>query len=265
MSRAGDSWRLTAAYFWFNLRGSYAFRTSFWLQLWSMVMNDAIWVAFWVIYFARFPVVHGWRRHDILFLWGVSAFSFGVMDVVFGNALRLGRIIAEGELDIYLSNPKPPLFHALISRQNVVGWGDMLFGAGVLAGSVPPDPVHWLQTLVAAAAAGMLLTGFVVMTQSLVFFIGGREGLGGQLAEVFLVFSHYPSAIFHGWFIRVLIFAVIPAGLINALPLAVVDSVHPWLLWVSLGAGTMEVWIARTVFYKGLKVYTSGNRITVRS
>ena len=256
---------LVWAYFGFNFKGGYAFRTSFWLQVWSMVFNDLIWVAFWVIYFARFPMVHGWQRRDILFLWGVSALAFGLMDVVFGNALRLGRIISEGELDIYLSNPKPPLFHSLISRQNVVGWGDLVFGLGVLFWSMPKDIVHGLETLAAVGAATLLLIGFVVMSQSLVFFIGGREGLGNQLAEAFLVFSHYPSAIFHGWMIRIIIFGVMPAGLINALPLAVVNAVHPWLLWVSLAAGILEVLLARLVFYRGLQVYTSGNRITIRT
>lgn len=265
MSKVGSDLRLLWAYLGFNLRGSYAFRTSFWLQIFSMVFNDVMWVAFWVIYFARFPVVHGWQRHDILFLWGVSAVSFGLMDVVFGNALRLGRVISEGELDIYLSNPRPTLFHALVSRQNVVGWGDLIFGLGVLLWSVPPDLVHWMETLVATGAAALLLIGFVVLTQSLVFYIGGREGLGNQLAEAFLVFSHYPSAIFHGWLIRILIFGVMPAGFINVLPLAVVDSVHPWLLWLSLMVGVFEVGLARIVFYKGLSVYTSGNRITIRT
>lgn len=265
MSRVVDDLHLLGAYVWFNLKGSYAFRTSFWFQVWSMVFNDAIWVLFWILYFARFPVVRGWQRHDILFLWGISAVSFGVMDVVFGNALRLGQIISEGELDIYLSNPKAPLFHALVSRQNVVGWGDLVFGFAVLLWSVPTDVGHWLQTMVAATDAGLLLMGFVVLTQSLVFYIGGREGLGGQLAEAFLVFSHYPSAIFHGWFIRALIFGVIPAGLINVLPLAVIDSVHAWMLWLSLTVGLGEAWFARTAFYHGLRVYTSGNRITVRT
>jgi ABC-2 type transport system permease protein len=265
MSKAAELTRLTMAYVWFNLKGSYAFRTSFWLQIASMVFNDAIWVVFWVLYFAKFPVVKGWHQQDILYLWGISAVGFGIMDVVFGNALRLGRMISEGELDIYLSNPKPPLFHALISRQNVVGWGDIAFGLAMLGISAPKSAASLMQTPVAVAAATSLLIGFVILTQSLVFFIGGREGIGGQLAEAFLTFSHYPSTIFHGVVIRVLIFAVMPAGLISSLPSAIVDQVRPWILWVSLGVGVWQVWLGRWVFYKGLKIYSSGNRITVRA
>ncbi len=265
MYKGVDSARLLLAYFWFNLKGSYAFRTSFWSQVFSMVFNDAIWVVFWVLYFSKFPVVKGWHQQDILFLWGISAVSFGVMDVCFGNTLRLGRIISEGELDIYLSNPRSPLFHALISRQNVVGWGDILFGVVMLGLSVPRDLLHIGQTAVAVVAAFLLLIGFVVCAQSLVFFIGGREGIGAQLAMSFLTFSHYPPAIFHGTFIRILIFGVMPAGFISSLPSAIVDAVHPWILWVSLAVGVCQVLLARMLFYKGLQVYTSGNRITVRA
>ncbi|MCL6625746.1 MAG: ABC-2 family transporter protein, partial [Alicyclobacillus shizuokensis] len=186
MSKVGNRLQLALAYFVFNVKGSYAFRASFWLEVVSMVFNDAIWVTFWLLYFARFPVVGGWHRTDILYLWGLSAVSFGIMDIMFGNALNLGRIISEGELDIYLSHPKPPLYHALISRQNVVGWGDLSFGVMMLVLSTPHTGQAVIQTLVALAACTLLLIGFVVLTQSLVFFIGGREGLGAQLAEVFI-------------------------------------------------------------------------------
>ncbi|MCL6632588.1 MAG: ABC-2 family transporter protein [Alicyclobacillus herbarius] len=265
MSKVAKTFRLTLAYFWFNLKGSYAFRSSFWLQVASMAFNDGIWVMFWLLYFARFPVVQGWHRTDILYLWGLSAFSFGIMDIVFGNALNLGRIISEGELDIYLSQPRPPLYHALISRQNVVGWGDVGFGLGMLLLATPHTLPALGQTLVSVSACTLLLIGFVVLTQSLVFFIGGREGLGAQLAEVFLTFSHYPSGIFHGVVIRVLIFGIVPAGLVSSLPLAVIDAVHPWLMWISLAVGVLEVGLAYKVFQLGLRVYTSGNRLTVRS
>ncbi|MCL6625273.1 MAG: hypothetical protein K6T68_01645 [Alicyclobacillus shizuokensis] len=51
----------------------------------------------------------------------------------------------------------------------------------------------------------------------------------------------------------------------SALPLAVIDGIRPWLVWVALGVGACELALARRVFHVGLKVYTSGNRITIRS
>jgi ABC-2 type transport system permease protein len=265
MSRVAKWGSLLVAYFWFNLKGNLAFRTSFALQVISMMFNDAIWVVFWLIYFAKFPVVQGWHRTDILMLWGICAVSFGMMDVVFGNTLRLGRIVSEGELDIYLSNPKAPLFHALISRQNVVGWGDILFGIGTLCFAIPFDVPTLIKTFCGILAASMLLIGFSVSAQSLIFFIGGREGIGNQLAEAFLTFSFYPSAIFRGTLIRIIIFGVMPAGFISSIPASVLDGRYPWLLWIALGVGLWQLWVARTLFYRGLRIYTSGNRITVRT
>ncbi|CAM3944728.1 ABC-2 family transporter protein [Alicyclobacillus pomorum] len=159
-----------------------------------------------------------------------------------------------------------PLFPAWLG--NICEWLPFQAVAYLLAMlgiSAPKSAASLMQTPVAVAAATSLLIGFVILAQSLVFFIGGREGIGGQLAEAFLTFSHYPSTIFHGVVIRVLIFAVMPAGLISSLPSAIVDQVRPWILWVSLGVGVWQVWLGRWVFYKGLKIYSSGNRITVRA
>lgn len=142
-------------------------------------------------------------------------------------------------------------------------WSFLLSRSNAIA--TPHHLVAVPRTALALIAAGTLLTGFVVLAQSLVFFIGGREGIGSQLAEAFLAFSHYPSAIFHGVVVRALIFGIMPAGLISALPLSVVDGIHPWLLFVSAAVGIWEVLLARLVFYAGVRRYTSGNLITVRS
>lgn len=264
MSRVVKPIQLLFAYAVFNFKGAIAFRASFALQVFSMLFNDAIWVAFWLIYFAKFPVVQGWHRTDVLELWGIVAVSLGLQDVLFGNTLQLGRIVSEGELDIYLSHPQSPLFHVLISRQNVVGWGDILFGVIVLVVSIPWTPVTALTTGVSIIAGNLLFIGFVILTQSLVFFIGGREGLGQQLAQAFITFATYPIGIFHGILIRVILFGVIPAGLVSSLPAAIIDGVRPWMVWVALACGVAEVCLGRLVFYRGLTAYSSGNRMTIR-
>lgn len=59
-------------YYWkINWQGAMEFRASFLTQIISMMLNNAVWIAFWAIYFTKFPVVNGWELRDILILWGI--------------------------------------------------------------------------------------------------------------------------------------------------------------------------------------------------
>lgn len=265
MSKVANLFTFLGAYLVFNFKGNLAFRTSFALQVVSMILNDFIWVVFWMIYFAKFPVVHGWHQADILYLWGLTATSFGLMSVLFGNITNIGQIVSSGELDVYLSNPKPVLFHLLISRQSTSAWGDVLFGSVVLCVSTPYHGLVVAETFGALLASFLILFGFSLLSQSLVFFTRGRDGLGLQLIQSFITVATYPSGIFHNALVKVIIFGVIPAAFISSLPSAILDGAAPQMLFVAILVGAIELWFGRLLFYRGMKTYTSGNRITVRS
>ena len=47
---------------------------------------------------------------------------------LFGNALDLANVIANGRLDYYLSLPRPVLLHVLASRSITSGLGDFTYG-----------------------------------------------------------------------------------------------------------------------------------------
>src|SRR5213594_4103103 len=99
------------------------YRVSFLTQAFGLLINDAMWVTFWWIYFTRFQVLgEGWRMEDVLGLWAVGAASFGWSVGFFGNTLRLAGMIAQGELDYYLALPKNVLLHVLVSCMELTGW-----------------------------------------------------------------------------------------------------------------------------------------------
>jgi ABC-type uncharacterized transport system permease subunit len=45
-----------------------------------------------------------------------------------GNSYHFGELIAGGQLDYYLALPKNPLLHILVSRMDMSGAGDLIFG-----------------------------------------------------------------------------------------------------------------------------------------
>lgn len=57
------------------------------------MINDSMWVFFWMLYFERFAVLNGWGRQDVFVLWAVITFSFGIAFGLFAQALRLSELI----------------------------------------------------------------------------------------------------------------------------------------------------------------------------
>src|SRR5262245_16533732 len=105
-ANARFAWALTAL----NLRAALEYRASFAVGIGFMAVNDSMWIVFWSLCFARFPVVRGWELQDIATMWAVVATGFGLATGIFGNCRPLGaRVIVDGRLDYHLSLPKNTL------------------------------------------------------------------------------------------------------------------------------------------------------------
>ncbi|TDF97521.1 ABC transporter permease [Paenibacillus piri] len=247
-----------------NLAGSMEFRMSFLLTAGMMVINNMVWILFWGLYFNRFQVVNGWSFQDVVMMWSVSAGGFGLSAVLFGNAYRLGSLIAAGQLDIYLSQPKPVLLHILISRMSVSAIGDVIFSLLLYALFGNHTIAGLLKYALALLIAMLILMFFVVIVQSLAFFIGNAEGLGQQIFNGLLAFSTYPTGIFTGWG-KLILFTVLPAGFISYLPIGLLRAAEPVFLTQAISVAAALAVGGTWFFYYGLKKYSSGNMMGMRN
>ncbi|MDB4866499.1 MAG: family transporter, partial [Cohnella sp.] len=107
-----------------NVASALEYRLSFFLLAGMMFINNFMWLFFWTLFFHRFPVIHGWRLEDVMMLWAVGAGGFGWANVLFGNFHRIASVVSSGQLDVYLSQPKPVLLNVLASRMSVTAAGD---------------------------------------------------------------------------------------------------------------------------------------------
>lgn len=268
MLTGGKKVRAAAAFLWtcwkLNLAGAMEFRMSFLMTAGLMVVNNFVWIFFWSVFFERFNVVNGWGLQDVMMLWAVSAGGYGIAASLFGNMNRIASMVANGQLDVYLVQPKPVLLNVLASRMSVSAIGDaafsimlyVLFGAGTWLGFAKYALAH----LVAAA----IFLFFMVIMNSLAFWIGNAEGLTGQMFNALLSFSTYPTDIFKGWG-RLVIFTAVPAGFISYMPIGLMRGAVQWDFL--LGALGMSLFLAAGgtwFFYTGLRRYSSGNTIAIR-
>ena len=246
-----------------NLQGALEYRASFVSQVLAMLINDTIWLVFWLAYFASFPLVAGWGRPEIVTLWAILGASYGLGTTLCGGAFRLAGIIVRGELDFFLALPKPALLHVLISRMDVTAPGDILFGLLVYALLVRPGPMQVVLFALFTITGAIIFISYGVITQSLAFWLGNAEGLGQQFANALLTFATYPTVIFRG-LVKAALFTIVPAGFVAYVPVQLLRS-FSWpmlgglLLFTAAIAGA-----AVLVFTAGLRRYESGNLVLMR-
>jgi ABC-2 type transport system permease protein len=246
-----------------NIQSALEYRLSFASQVFAMLLNDLMWLIFWLAYFDTFPLVAGWGRNEVVMLWVVVAAGFGLGTTLCGNVFRLAGMITRGELDVFLSLPKPVLPHALISRMSLTAPGDIAFGVITFGVIVQPSAMQWLLFCVFTVTTALILVAFGVITQSLSFWLGNAEGLAQQMTNALISFSTYPTVIFSST-VKLALFTIIPAGFIAYVPVQLLRE-FAWPLFGGLLAFTIGmIALAVVVFRYGLRRYESGNLVLMR-
>jgi len=258
-----DYLRLARMYVGLNLRAQLEYRGAFVAQMAAMAVNDAVWVAFWSLFFSRFPVLHGWKVDDVITLWAVAAAGFGLAHAVCGNALVLATVIAEGQLDVWMLYPRALLPHLLLGRMSASACGDVIFGVAVYLAFVRPDAAHIALFAVLAAGVAVLIVGFDVLSASLGFYLGNSATLTDQWRFSMLTFATYPATLFRGA-VKLVLFTAIPAAFINLFPVRALRSLSLADAALALVGALAVAAAGAAAFHIGLRRYQSGNLLTMR-
>ncbi|MFO7583147.1 MAG: ABC-2 family transporter protein [Anaerolineales bacterium] len=245
-----------------NLLSAMEYRVSFLSQMFGMMLNNGIYFLVWVIFFDRFDNVRGWGVTDMYITFGITASAFGLVSILFGNAFSLGDIIARGRLDYYLSLPKPVLLHALASRSIASGMGDFLYGLMSFALSGLMTPESALRFGLAILLSATVFGAFIILVQSLAFWIGNATNLVGIAVNAMVTFAIYPITLFDNT-AKLILFTLIPAALMGAVP-ASFTRTFTWEVLAQMFIGSLAfLALAIFIFQTGLRRYESGSGIQV--
>ena len=243
-----------------NLLSAMEYRVAFLAQIFGMMINNFMYFAIWIVFFQRFKDVNGWGINDMWVTFGVLASAFGLVSLLFGNAFNLGDIIMKGRLDYYLSLPRPVLLHAVASRMIGSGLGDFTYGfiSYGLSGYFTLDGLarYVLATLFAAA----VFASFLILVQSLAFWLGLMSNFTNLMVNAILTFGIYPITLFDTT-AKFILFTIIPAAFVGAIP---ADFIRAFT-WTTLGelfiGAVVFLFLAITIFRLGLRRYESGSAI----
>jgi len=256
------SLRLFCEVFAANLASVIEYRVSFLLQFFGMMLNNASFLVFWAVLIQQTGTIGGWGFGDVLFLWALGPSAFGLAHVLFGNLRQVGTLIVQGDLDVYLLQPKDVLFHLLISKTIPSAWGDLLYGF-LLLPFLTLDPVKMVLFVVFTITGALVFVGCFGLIQSLAFWLGNISGMAAAFTEFLLNFTLYPETVFPQE-MRWVFYSLVPAGFLAFLPLHVLKTFDwvwlPVVVAVALGLVALN-WV---VFQRGLRRYESGNAIGAR-
>lgn len=252
--------KLIAMYFRFNLSASMEYRTSFLIQTFGMILNNASFIFFWWVLFGNIESIGGYGFKDVMMLWAISSVSYGISFVIFGNARRITQMIVNGELDPYLLQPKDVLINIISSSTVISAWGDIIYGIILFVGVNGVHIADFILFLLFSVNAALLFSSVLIFANSLAFYMGNSQGISGLVLEFMISFSIYPEGIYKG-FAKYIIYTIVPAAFITLIPVRLLQY-FSWRWFIILLAVSVA-WIifAYWFFYKGLKKYESGNLI----
>jgi ABC-2 type transport system permease protein len=155
-----------------QIRSQLAYRTSFWLDLLSVGLNNVAEFGSLALVLQRFEGIGGWTLREVAFLYGMVSTAFGFMDLVFGgfDPDTFGVGVRRGTFDKMLLRPVDITLQVMSSTFALRRLGRI--GQGLIIWAVAIPEVHW--------TLGRILYLPVVFI-SLVLFFGALFIMGSTI------------------------------------------------------------------------------------
>ena len=246
-----------------NVFSAMEYRVSFIMQIIGMIVNDIGLIALWFIFFEKFPEIRGWTFQDTAALFAVTTVQFSIVMILANGSFRMARMIANGEIDNFLSLPKNVLWQISLCKTEVSAFGDLLFGPVIYFFSGNLSFESFGLFILLSIITAVIFFNFIVITQSIAFFTGNFEEAAVQLFHALLGFTLYPQTAFFG-ILKIITLTILPAFFIATLPVEIFRNFNIFSLGLMIGFAAITFFIAIFVFKKGLKRYESGNLINIK-
>ncbi|MBL4589471.1 MAG: ABC-2 family transporter protein [Alphaproteobacteria bacterium] len=240
-----------------SLRAVYAVRTIF------NISNHAIYMSIWFIIFDRVPSIGGWGIEHILLAYGIGIVTWGTVSFFALGLRRLPLQIDNGELDIYLTQPRPLLINIAMGCSQAAGPPEIIFGIIVLtiAGFMTSVSLFWLFFMVICATC--VFGSMILAYGSIGFWLNGFYESSEEINFNAFIISNRPEAVFDGW-LQIIILTVVPVTFMTHLPIEFLLT-HKLSALFGTVFGTMAcMCVSYLIFKAGLRRYESGNRFGVR-
>lgn len=246
-----------------NLKTAFISKTDAAVNIFMMMLNNFSFIFMWWIIFNYRPAINGWNFQDMAFMFAIMNTGFGIYALCGYGVQMIPSYIENGSLDNFLLSPRNTLFMVASSYSAFANWGDILTGIIMYLFSGYFGWQGFILFLICTLCGTLLLFGFSLLLHSLAFRADNIERLLHNILLAFLTFTSQPASIFQGWY-KIMFLTVIPAGFISLYPVSLVKNFSWTDLSVLLFATAFFLATGITLFYSGLRKYSSGNRFGLR-
>jgi ABC-2 type transport system permease protein len=250
-----------------NLRSQMQYRVSFVADLIGNFLITILDLAMVGILLTRFRAIGGWTLGEVLFLYGSSAVSFSLAELLVGGFEDFEAWVVRGEFDQVLLRPLPITFQMLSARFHVRRVGRLAQAVIALVLAFALLDLSWSAGDVAFFAA--MLAGGMLLFMS-IFIAGATLAFWApQAHEAINIFSYggqfmlsYPMHIYQQWMISFFTF-IIPMAFINYYPaLYLLDKpdplgLPPFMPFLSPVVALLTLSITLRLWRMGVKHYQS--------
>lgn len=245
-----------------SIKESLSKRGSFLFEILLSIISVMLFFSIWWIFFQHINNIAGWNFKDMVVLLAVSRGSSGLMHIFFGGVEEISKMIIEGNLDSYMTQPKNLLLHIVASRSHLIGWGGVI-SAFIMLLFAEFDVFSYFLIFLGSLCGFIIFTSINIIIHSLPFWLGQIEGLIRRYYDILFLLTLYPSNMYSG-FLQIVMFTVIPAAVITYFPVELVRAFSWTNLLILLSLVGIFLGLAISVFYLGLRRYESGNSFKFR-
>ncbi|MFI9814901.1 ABC transporter permease [Saccharothrix variisporea] len=229
-----------------RLRGQFAYRTSFTIEVVAQAVVQAIELAAITILFSHVEALGGFDVHEVVLVYAIAATAFGLADLTAGQLNELPTYIRTGSFDVLLLRPLGTLPQVMVGDIRLKRIGRTLFGLGAMVYALAHNEIAWSPAkaalVVVAPVAGAVIFGSVwVVACAVCFWMVEGQEIANTVTYGSNAFTSYPVTVYSGWLRRFMAF-VVPGAFVAYYPaLALLDRADP------LGGPAVLGWVSPLV------------------
>lgn len=249
-------------YMMINIKSILVYDLDYMLGIVAMVIKSAVNFCMLLLIFQLVDDVAGWSFEQMLFLYGMSTVSYALWHCFFIDIITIPVYIQTGEFDRFLLKPLDPLFQIMMEGFDEDGWGELIFGIGILVTAIIKLKCYsWtLVFLPAFCLCGCLIFAAIsILCSSVAFFTVGNIDLTDNVID-FQEFAKYPMDIFQKG-IRIVFTVIIPVAFTAYIPSKLYINaqleVSNYWAFITIPVAILFFYAAWWVWHYSLRKYNS--------
>ncbi len=240
----------------YNMMAELQYPINFILQIFSMLFNNILLLVSWLFLFSKFQAINGYTYKEVFGLYSMSMISFGLAYLLNGNIFNIGQSLLDGEIDLFLTQPKDVLVNISCVKSDMVCIGDILIGLLLFFfnHSIFQTPLFICCTV----CSTIILVSFVVIVETLSFRFHYSPGINKMIYNIMQSIAVYPHNIFSNR-TQILTVTILPTFFISFVPVNLFYTFNLIKFLALLLITILWLIISRVLFYQILKKYKSGS------